>query len=126
MAKPKAAKSSKPSSTTTTTTTATAAPPSWPKFKPALPVVDLAPTTHPRTDHVVTLDGFFPRGLCRDYVAFLASLALQTTPGTPRRGDAVRVNDRFQAQDGAFARALWEKTGLREALLTDDGVKHLW
>ncbi|KAJ4147875.1 hypothetical protein LMH87_002376 [Akanthomyces muscarius] len=122
MAKPKAAKSSKSQPTTATT-----APPSWPKFKPPLPVVDLVPQTHPGTDHIVTLDAFFPRSLCRDYVAFLSSLALQTTPGTPRRGDAVRVNDRFQVHDGAFARALWEKTGLREALTSSSSpVNDLW
>ncbi|XWX02079.1 hypothetical protein V2A60_010111 [Cordyceps javanica] len=101
-------------------------PPAWPRFKPALPVVDLAPAPHPRTgDKVVTVDGFFPRGLCRDYVALLSTLALQTTPGTPRRGDAVRVNDRLQVHDAAFASALWERTGLREALLAEH-VRDLW
>ncbi len=121
MAKPKAAKSSssKPQQTTTT-------PPAWPKFKPPLPVVDLLAEPHPRSrDKIVTVAGFFPRRLCRDYVAFLATLALQTTPGTPKRGDAVRVNDRFQVHDGAFATALWERTGLREALAAED-VRGLW
>ncbi|EGX94991.1 Prolyl 4-hydroxylase, alpha subunit [Cordyceps militaris CM01] len=100
-------------------------PPAWPPFKPPLPVVDLLPTPHPRSAKVVTLDGFFPRSLCRAYVSFLSTLALQTTPGTPRRGDAVRVNDRLQVRDAAFADALWARTGLREALLRDD-VVHLW
>ncbi|KGQ04497.1 hypothetical protein BBAD15_g10267 [Beauveria bassiana D1-5] len=99
--------------------------PPWPKFKPPLPVVDLFPTPHPLTNKVVTLDAFFPRSLCRDYVAHLSALPLQTTPGTPRRGDAVRVNDRLQTHDASFAAALWEKTGLREALLQDD-VASLW
>lgn len=123
MAKPKAGKASK--AQPASTTVAAVPPPAWPKFKPPLPVVDLVPTAHPSTDKIVTVDGFFPRNLCRDYVAFLSTLALQTTPGTPKRGDAVRVNDRFQVQDGAFARTLWEKTGLREALAQDD-VKELW
>lgn len=121
MAKPKTSKS-KPQPTATP---AAAAPPSWPKFKPPLPVVDLTPVPHPRTDKIVTIDAFFPKSLCRDYVAFLQTLDLQTTPGRPKRGDAVRVNDRFQVQDGLFAGALWEKTGLREALMGED-VKELW
>ncbi|KAM3557237.1 hypothetical protein MY1884_004623 [Beauveria asiatica] len=100
--------------------------PPWPKFKPPLPVVDLLPVPHPLTDKVVTLDAFFPRSLCRDYVAHLSALPLQTTPGTPRRGDAVRVNDRLQTHDASFAAALWDETGLREALLQDDDVASLW
>lgn len=125
MAKPKVAKASKSTPTSSASSAAAAPPPSWPKFKPPLPVVDLTPTPHPSTDKIVTIDSFFPRGLCRDYVSFLQTLPLQTTPGKPKRGDAVRVNDRFQVQDGVFATTLWEKTGLREALLEED-VKHLW
>lgn len=49
-----------------------------------------------------------------------------TTPSRPKRGEAVRVNDRFQIEDAAFARRLWEQTGLREALLQGEDVKDLW
>lgn len=37
-----------------------------------------------------------------------------TTPGKPKKGDAVRVNDRVQIVDPAFANRLWIETGLRE------------
>ncbi|OAA72222.1 Prolyl 4-hydroxylase, alpha subunit [Cordyceps fumosorosea ARSEF 2679] len=109
MGKQKTSKAAKSQPTTTTTATPPP-PPAWPRFTPRLPVVDLAPTPHPRTARVVTVDGFFPRSLCRAYVALLSTLALQTTPGTPRRGDAVRVNDRLQVHDAALAAALWERT----------------
>ncbi|KAF4998166.1 hypothetical protein FGRMN_3370 [Fusarium graminum] len=96
------------------------APPSWPPFKPALPVADLSPVPHPLTSKVVLIPSFFPRSLCRDYVSFLKTLPLQTTPGRPKRGDAVRVNDRFQVDSQDFATRLWEQTGLKEVLLEGD------
>lgn len=40
-----------------------------------------------------------------------------TTPGKPKKGDAVRVNDRFQINDEGFAKRLWEETGLRGLIL---------
>ena len=43
-----------------------------------------------------------------------------TTPGKPKKGDAVRVNDRFQINDGGFARRLWEETGLKGLILGDE------
>lgn len=95
-------------------------PPSWPAFKPSLPIVDLSPEPHPLTSKVVLIPSFFPRSLCRDYVAFLKTLPLQTTPGRPKRGEAVRVNDRFQADSYDFATRLWEQTGLKEVLLDGD------
>jgi hypothetical protein len=98
--------------------------PSWPPFKPRLPVVDLSLETLVQ-DKVVVLRSFFPRSLCRDYVSFLRDLPLVTTPGKPKRGEAVRVNDRYQIDDPAFARRLWLETGLKQALLDSDAV-HLW
>ncbi|KAF4339266.1 2og-fe oxygenase superfamily [Fusarium beomiforme] len=94
--------------------------PSWPAFKPSLPILDLSPEPHPLTSKVVTIPSFFPRSLCRDYVAFLKTLPLQTTPGRPKRGEAVRVNDRFQVESYDFAARLWEQTGLKEILLDGD------
>ncbi|KAK0628707.1 hypothetical protein B0T17DRAFT_588751 [Bombardia bombarda] len=86
---------------------ATTTPPSWPPFKPSLPVADLnLECIVP--DKIVVLRSFFPRSLCRDY-----------------RGDAVRVNDRFQIDDYRFAHRLWTETGLKDAVL-DPEVAHLW
>lgn len=103
-----------------------ASPPSWPNFKPPLPVVDLSPVLHPSTSKIALIPSFFPRSLCRDYVSFLSGLSLQTTPSRPKRGEAVRVNDRFQVEDARFAQRLWEQTGLREALVEGEDVKNLW
>lgn len=100
--------------------------PSWPPFKPKLPVVDLELQLHPATSKIVLVPSFFPRSLCRDYVNFLKTLPLQTTPGRPKRGEAVRVNDRFQVDDDAFALRLWEQTGLKEAILHSEELKDLW
>jgi len=44
-------------------------------------------------------------------------LPLTTTPGKPKKGDALRFNDRFQITDEGFANRLWEETGLRELVL---------
>lgn len=112
-----------PSSTTTTTTTRTAKH-SWPPFKPPLPVVDL--TLESLVEgKVIVLRSFFPRSLCRDYVSFLRELPLVTTPGKPKRGEAVRVNDRFQVDDARFADRLWTETGLKDVLASPD-ISHLW
>ncbi|PSR85723.1 alpha subunit of prolyl 4-hydroxylase, partial [Coniella lustricola] len=93
--------------------------PTWPAFRPSLPLGDLEP--EPMLDaRVFLLRNFWPRSLCRDYVSFLRTLSLTTTPGKPKRGDAVRVNDRFQVEDQAFAQRLWVDTGLKETLLADE------
>ncbi|KAH7176577.1 hypothetical protein EDB81DRAFT_875378 [Dactylonectria macrodidyma] len=123
MPKPKGSKSSK-------TPAAVPQPPlfipDWPAFKPPLPVVDLTLNLHPETSKVVLVPSFFPRSLCRDYVSFLKTLPLQTTPGRPKRGEAVRVNDRFQIDSPDFAIRLWEETGLKEALLEGGDVHGRW
>lgn len=49
-------------------------------------------------------------------MAFLKGLPLVTTPGVPKKGDAVRVNDRFQVMDEGFANRLWLETGLKELI----------
>lgn len=90
-----------------------AAPPNWPAFKPLLSVSDLALSTVVESQ-IVVVRNFWTSTLCKDYVAFLKGLPLVTTPGIPRKGDAVRVNDRFQINDEAFANRLWLDTGLRE------------
>ncbi|KAI1077483.1 hypothetical protein F5B20DRAFT_592805 [Whalleya microplaca] len=106
---------------------AAAQPPSWPPFKPALPVVHLsldAPVPG-FEDTIVLLRNFWPKNLCRDYVNFLRSLPLTTTPGRPKRGEALRVNDRFQTDDPQFAQRFWLETGLKDAVL-DESFSHLW
>lgn len=46
-----------------------------------------------------------------------------TTPGArPKKGDAVRVNDRFQVDDGGFAERLWAETGLRGLVMREGGI----
>ncbi|KAK4192575.1 putative prolyl 4-hydroxylase 4 [Podospora australis] len=119
------AKDKRPKSKPATLPLAATTPPSWPVFKPALPVVDLELETLV-SEKVVVLRSFFPQKLCRDYVAFLRTLPLLTTPGKPKRGDAVRVNDRFQIQDHRFADRLWSETGLKDALLQYPDATELW
>ncbi|KAK4149284.1 putative prolyl 4-hydroxylase 4 [Chaetomidium leptoderma] len=128
MAKDKRSKASGPpppaANPTPTAAAAASTRPSWPPFKPALPVVDLTPESLVQ-DKVVVLRSFFPRSLCRDYVSFLRELPLITTPGKPKRGDAVRVNDRYQIDDPLFAQRLWTETGLKEVVLNKN-VARLW
>ncbi|PNP37280.1 hypothetical protein TGAM01_v201877 [Trichoderma gamsii] len=118
------AKSSKPSASAPQAAPQVA--PSWPMFKPPLPVVQLYPELHPATSNIVLVSSFFPRSLCRDYVAYLKTLPLQTTPSKPKKGEAVRVNDRFQINDPGFARRLWDTTGLKELILEDESINSLW
>lgn len=96
-------------------------PPNWPPFKPLLPASDLY--LEPLVDsQIIVTRNFWTSTLCKDYVSFLRSLPLVTTPGKPKKGDAVRVNDRFQITDPAFANRLWLEAGLRELVngRTDD------
>lgn len=101
--------------------------PNWPLFKPTLPVTHLSlePPVPAFEDKILVARNFFPKTLCRDYVTFLQSLPLVTTPGRPKRGEAVRVNDRFQIHDDQFAQRLWLQTGL-EDLVNGESVNHLW
>jgi hypothetical protein len=119
MAKGKKVKNSTPATITPVT-----APPSWPIFKPSLPVINLALETIVE-DKVVVYRNFWPKSLCSDYVSFLKTLPLTTTPGKPKRGDAVRVNDRFQINDPSFANRLWLETGLKDAVL-EESVADSW
>ncbi|KAI0475790.1 hypothetical protein GGR56DRAFT_435408 [Xylariaceae sp. FL0804] len=110
-----------------TRSAAATAGPSWPPFRPALPVAPLsfeAPIPA-LDDQILLLRTFWPKSLCRDYVSFLKELPLTTTPGRPKRGEAVRVNDRFQVDDPAFAQRLWLQSGLRDVVL-EDAARHLW
>ncbi|KAJ3995155.1 hypothetical protein F5050DRAFT_1829941 [Lentinula boryana] len=101
-------------------------PPNWPPFKSPvsrspLSLKEILP------NQIVTIPNFWPSSLCKTYVSFLAGLPLVTTPGKPKKGEAVRVNDRFQIQDASFAKRLWEETGLKDVVMgnvqADDGLQ---
>jgi hypothetical protein len=123
----KNAKAGQPAPPPTSTAQAKVPAPNWPMFKPKLPVTHLTleDATSDLADKVVLINNFWPKSLCRDYVSFLKSLPLVTTPARPKRGEAVRVNDRFQVNDPTFSRRLWLDTGLKDAIL-DHSVAHLW
>ncbi|KAL8707216.1 MAG: hypothetical protein Q9220_007710 [cf. Caloplaca sp. 1 TL-2023] len=108
-------------------------PPKWPPLKPLIPALDLTLETVLK-DQIIVIRKFFTSSLCKNYVSFLSSLPLVTTPGQPKKGDALRVNDRFQVDDPSFAKELWTTAGLRNLvsqtrvendLFESDG-KHLW
>jgi hypothetical protein len=96
------------------------APLDWPAFRPLRAPTDLSLSTVVDSQIVVVRD-FWTSTLCKNYVAFLKGLPLVTTPGTPKKGDAVRVNDRFQVIDEGFANRLWVETGLRELVCGTEG-----
>ncbi|KAJ4471355.1 hypothetical protein C8J55DRAFT_521452 [Lentinula edodes] len=111
-------------------------PPIWPPFKSLIPS-NLLSIQEILTNQIVTIPHFWPASLCKTYVSFLSNLPLVTTPGKPKKGDAVRVNDRFQIQDALFATRLWEETGLKDIIMgyvqSEDGLqldgearKQLW
>ncbi|KAL8910794.1 MAG: hypothetical protein Q9171_003930 [Xanthocarpia ochracea] len=98
----------------------TAAPPDWPPLKPLVPHSDLLVETILK-DQIVVIRNFFTYSLCKNYVSFLSSLPLVTTPGQPKKGDAVRVNDRFQVDDPSFAEQIWKSAGLEDLVTRSDG-----
>ncbi|KAJ5481294.1 hypothetical protein N7475_000106 [Penicillium sp. IBT 31633x] len=91
--------------------------PNWPPLRPLLPAADLT-LTPLLADQVYLIRNLLPASLCKTYVSFLASLPLTTTPGKPKRDEALRVNDRFQIEDGRFAEMLWSTTALKELVTT--------
>lgn len=99
-------------------------PPDWPPLQPVLPADSLTLETL-LPNQIVTISNLWTSTLCAKYVAFLRSLPLTTTPGVPKKGDAVRVNDRFQIDDAGFAQRLWSETGLSEVVGSVEDTK-LW
>lgn len=108
--------------------------PNWPPFAPLVPADSLGLTTL-LENQIVTITNFWSSTLCAKYVNFLRSLPLTTTPGKPKKGDAVRVNDRFQIDDPVFAEHLWSQTSLKSLVenaeidgesLDDQAKKDLW
>ncbi|KAI9373723.1 hypothetical protein BJX61DRAFT_368813 [Aspergillus egyptiacus] len=99
-------------------------PPNWPPLRPLIPSSDLL-LDPLLPDQIYLIRNFLPSTLCKTYVSFLSSLPLTTTPGKPKKGDAVRVNDRFQIQDAAFAERLWRETALKD-LVTNPNPNPDW
>jgi hypothetical protein len=97
--------------------------PNWPAFSPLVPASDLA-LEEVLPGQIVTIPSFWTATLCKNYVSFLASLPLTTTPGKPKKGDAVRVNDRYQIDDPVFAERLWSQTSLQRIVQAQDD--ELW
>lgn len=90
--------------------------PNWPPLRPLLPASDLhlVSLVH---DQIYLIRNFLPASLCKTYTSFLSSVPLTTTPGKPKKDEAVRVNDRFQIEDERFAETLWCVTALRELVM---------
>lgn len=80
---------------------------------PLVPAADLSINTL-LDNQILTIPRLWTANLCKTFVAFLSTLPLVTTPGKPKRGEAVRVNDRFQVHDHAFAENLWSGTALKD------------
>ena len=112
-------------------------PPDWPVLRPLVSAQDVALETL-LDDQLILIRNLFTSTLCKKYVSFLSSLPLITTPIQPRGGDAVRVSDRIQFDDSAFAEQLWGSTALNKlvngsndgkdeaATLTQEGARSLW
>lgn len=98
--------------------------PNWPPMNPVLPADSLSLETV-LPNQIVTISNLWTSTLCAKYVSFLRSLPLATTPGIPKKGDAVRVNDRFQIEDPVFAERLWSETGLKDLIVGTEDPK-LW
>ena len=87
--------------------------PNWPTLQPLLPASDVE-LNSVLPGQIITASKLWTTSLCKAYVSFLSSLPLTTTPGKPRKGEAVRVNDRFQIDDPTFAESLWNSTALAD------------
>lgn len=111
---PKPKKSDTPKAKPTTST------PNWPPLRSLLPAADLSLEALV-PDQIYLIRNFLPASLCKTYASFLASLPLTTTPGKPKKGEAVRVNDRFQVEDARFAEMLWSGTAMKELATTRFG-----
>ena len=98
--------------------------PNWPPLAPLVPAERLYIDTFV-PDQILIIRNLFTSKLCKDYVSFFSSLPLTTTPGKPKRGEAVRVNDRFQIDDPIFAKQLWDQTPLKH-LVQSYGDRSAW
>ncbi|CAK3735848.1 hypothetical protein DOTSEDRAFT_168591 [Lecanosticta acicola] len=134
---PKAKSARTKSHTTPTEATATIQErdvPKWPSLQPLVPSSDLSIQCLLK-DQILKIPRLWTASLCKNYVNFLSSLPLVTTPGKPKKGEAVRVNDRYQIDDPNFAEQLWSATALQALVtnpvidgttLTDAEKRELW
>lgn len=108
--------------------------PNWPLLQPLVPSTDVSINTV-LEGQILTIPQLWTSTLCKSYVGFLSTLPLVTTPGKPKKGNAVRVNDRFQVEDCRFAEQLWSSTALRQLImntcldgvaLDEDAKRELW
>lgn len=90
--------------------------PNWPPLTPLVPSIDLRLETL-LADQILLIHNLFTSSLCRKYVTFLSSLPLATTKIQPKRDEALRVNDRFQINDPAFAQMIWSNTALHDLVI---------
>lgn len=113
--------------TPTTTTSTKPTPPNWPPLKPLLPSSTLSLTPLLPNHQILTISHFWTSTLCKAYISFLSSsssnLTFTTTPSKPKKGEAVRVNDRLQVDDAGFAERLWSGTGLKGLVMGDSGFE---
>jgi hypothetical protein len=105
--------------------------PDWPVLRPLIPRESLS--CHVVIPgQIITIPNFWTSSLSKSYVSYLSGLPLVTTPGRPKKGEAVRVNDRLQVNDPSFADRLWNQTALRELLTgpemadSEDERDQLW
>jgi hypothetical protein len=99
--------------------------PNWPAFTSLVPESDLT-MQEVLPGQIVTIPNLWTASLCKSYVSFLSTLSLTTTPGKPKKGDAVRVNDRYQIDDPVFAERLWSETALKNLVtgaVEEDGLR---
>ncbi|KAM5440349.1 hypothetical protein McanMca71_003830 [Microsporum canis] len=87
--------------------------PDWPPLRPLPPTSGLS-LTPILPSQIYIVRKLFSSALCKAYISFLSTLPLATTPGRPKKDEALRVNDRFQVDDPAFAERLWSGTGLKQ------------
>ena len=110
--------------------------PNWPPLQPLIPAEDIWAEILLQ-DQIILIRKLFTPSLCRNYVSFLSSLPLTTTPAKPKEGNAVRINDRFEVHDAGFAQHLWSSTCLAHVLtglggaekgtsLRPDELMNLW
>ena len=108
----------------------------WPRFHPLIPVSDLYMKALVE-NQILVIPNFWTATLCKTYVSFLSTLPLVTTPGKAKKGEALRMNDRYQVDDPDFAEKLWHSTALRDLVhnhsssnekdgMTEEEGRKLW
>lgn len=134
MAPPKSKSSGRKIDPPASSTASQEVTPRWPSLQPLQSDLDLNFNAILK-DQILTIPHFWTSTLCKSYVTFLSTLPLVTTPGKAKKGNAVRVNDRFQIEDSRFAEQLWRNTSLKDLVtspridgvaLDEDQKRELW